>query len=113
MEQCFECYADNGFHGTGVKALAKYCNCTSANLYTYFESVDDLIIQSTAYCMSKVENDFMEKAPTDVEDLWRFIEEIPFWTAEKHSKKYRLMYMESRETTYTTTFEADGENQVI
>lgn len=21
MEQCFECYADHGFHGTGVKAL--------------------------------------------------------------------------------------------
>ena len=34
----------------------------------------------------------MAKAPTDVEDLWRFIDEIPYWTAEKHGKKYRLMY---------------------
>ena len=42
--------------------------------------------------MSKVEEDFMVKAPTDVEDLWRFIEEIPYWTAEKHGKQYRLMY---------------------
>ena len=92
MQQCFECYADHGFYGTGVKALAKYCGCTSANLYTYFENVDDLIIQSTAYCMSKVEDDFMAKAPTDVEDLWRFIDEIPYWTAKKHGKKYRLMY---------------------
>lgn len=92
MEQCFECYADHGFHGTGVKALAKYCGCTAANLYTYFENVEDLIIQSTEYCMSKVENDFMEKAPVNVPDLWRFIDEIPYWTAEKHGKKYRLMY---------------------
>ena len=63
MEQCFECYADQGFHGTGIKALAKYCGCTSANLYTYFENVDELVIQSTEHCMSKVENDFMAKAP--------------------------------------------------
>ena len=61
-------------------------------LYTYFENLDDLIIQSTEYCMSKVEDEFMAKAPTDVEDLWRFVDEIPYWTAEKHGKKYRLMY---------------------
>ncbi len=23
MEKCFECYAENGFTGTGIKALAK------------------------------------------------------------------------------------------
>lgn len=92
MQQCFECYADNGFYGTGVKALAQHCGCTSANLYVYFENVEDLIIQSTEYCMTKVEDDFMEKAPTDVEALWRFIDEIPYWTAEKHGKRYRLMY---------------------
>lgn len=34
----------------------------------------------------------MAKAPQNVEDLWRFIDEIPYWTAEKHGKKYRLMY---------------------
>ena len=54
--------------------------------------LDDLIIQSTGYCMSKVEEDFMAKAPADVDQLWRFIEEVPYWTAEKHGKKYRLMY---------------------
>lgn len=92
MEQCFECYADHGFRETGLKALAKYCGCTSPNLYTYFENVDDLIIQSTEFCMSKVEDEFMSKAPTDVEDLWRFIDEIPYWTAKTHGKRYRLMY---------------------
>lgn len=92
MEACFACYAENGFHGTGIKQLAKYCGCTSANLYVYFENVENLIIESTEYCMSKVEDDFMAKAPTSVEDLWKFIDEIPYWTAEKHGKKCRLMY---------------------
>ena len=92
MEGCYDCFAENGLHGTGIRALAKHCGCTANMLYTYFENLDDLIIQSTEYCMSKVEEDFMAKAPTDVEDLWRFIDEIPYWTAKKHGKKYRLMY---------------------
>ena len=61
-------------------------------MYQYFENLDDLIIQSTEYCMGKVEDEFMAKAPTDVEDLWRFMDEIPYWKAKKHGKKYRLMY---------------------
>lgn len=92
MEKCYDCFAEYGLHGTGIRALARHSGCTSNMLYTYFKDLDDLIVQSTGYCMSKVEEDFMQKAPTDVEDLWRFIDEIPYWTAEKHGKKYRLMY---------------------
>ena len=92
MEKCFECYAENGLNGTGIKALAKACGFTQANLYGYFENLDDLIIQSTAYCMAKVEDDFMKKAPTNPGDVMRFIEEIPYWMAKEHGKKYRLMY---------------------
>ena len=42
--------------------------------------------------MAKVEDDFMKKAPTDPKDAMRFIEEVPYWTAREHGKKYRLMY---------------------
>ena len=42
--------------------------------------------------MEKVEDDFMEMAPTDPKDVVRFVKEIPYWTAKKHGKKYRLMY---------------------
>ena len=65
MEKCFECYAENGLTGTGIKALADACGCTKANLYSYFKNLDELIIESTAYCMEKVEDDFMERAPPD------------------------------------------------
>ena len=92
MEKCFDCYAENGFSSVGIKAIAKACDLSVATLYLYFENLDDLIVQSTEYCMSKVEDEFMAKAPIDAEDLWRFIDEIPYWTAEKHGKKYRLMY---------------------
>lgn len=92
MEKCFACYAENGLTGTGIKALAKACDCTTGNLYCYFKNLDELIIEATAYCMAKVEDDFMEKAPTDSAALMRFIDEIPYWTAKKHGKKYRLMY---------------------
>ena len=92
METCFDCYAENGFTSVGVKAIADACGCSVTNLYQYFDNLDDLIIKSTEHCMSKVEDDFMAKAPADVEDLGRFIDEIPYWTAKKHVKKYRLMY---------------------
>ena len=92
MERCFECYAENGFTGTGIKALAAACGCTTGNLYAYFKNLDELIIESTAHCMAKVEDDFMAKAPADAKDVMRFIEEIPYWTAKKHGKKYRLVY---------------------
>jgi len=92
MEKCFQCYAENGLSGTGIKALAEACGFTQANLYGYFENLDDLIIQSTAYCMAKVEEEFMARAPHDAAEVMRFIDEIPYWTAERHGKKYRLMY---------------------
>ena len=76
MKKCYDCYAENGLHGTGVKALGKACGFTAASLYTYFEDLDDLIIQSTEYCMSKVEDEFMEKAPTDAKEIHRFIEDF-------------------------------------
>ena len=73
MEKCYNGFADLGLHGTGIRTLAKHCGYNTTMIYTYFKDLDDLIIQSTEYCMSKVEDDFMAKAPTDVADLWRFI----------------------------------------
>ena len=92
MEKCFDCYAENGFTGTGIKALADACGLSKASLYTYFDSLDDLIIETAAYCMAKVEDDFMAKAPSDPTELMTFIHETPYWTAREHGKKYRLMY---------------------
>ena len=92
MEKCFDCYAEHGLTGTGVKMLAQACGCSPGNLYAYFKNRDELILESTAYCMARVEEDFMKKAPADPKDVVRFIEEVPYWTAKKHEKKYRLMY---------------------
>ena len=92
MEACFNCYAENGLTGTGIQALANACGLSKASLYTYFDTLDDLIVQSTAYCMSKVEDDFMQLSPTSPQDIQRFIDEVPYWTAKRHGKKYRLMY---------------------
>ena len=92
MEACFNCYAENGLNGTGIQALADACGLSKASLYTYFDTLDDLIVQSTEYCMSKVEDEFMRLAPSGVHDIERFIDEVPYWTAKRHGKKYRLMY---------------------
>lgn len=92
MERCFDGFAELGLHGTGLRSVASYCGYTTSMIYTYFEDLDELIVDSTAHCMARVEEDFMKRAPVDVKDLWRFIDEIPYWTAREHGKKYRLMY---------------------
>ena len=92
MEQCFDCYAEHGLTGTGLSALAEACGVSKAAIYNYFDSLDDLIIQATEYCMNQVEREFMAVAPTNAADIMRFIDEVPYWTAQKHGKKYRLMY---------------------
>ena len=92
MERCFECYAEFGLNNVGIIGLSEACGVSPANLYGYFNDIDDLIIQATEYCMSKVEDDFMSLAPKNADDLEPFISEVPQWTAKQHGKKYRLMY---------------------
>lgn len=92
MEASFAAYAQGGLSGTGIQALAKECGCSAAALYTYFDNLDDLIVQATAHCMAKVEDEFMARAPKSAGDLEAFINETPYWTAEQHGEKYRLMY---------------------
>lgn len=42
--------------------------------------------------MTKVEEEFLERLPDDFEDLWQFIDEMPYWMAENYGKKCRVMY---------------------
>lgn len=92
MEQSFACMAEMGLSSVGMRALGRYCDCNVAVFYNYFKDMDDLIVQSTEHCMSKVEDEFMAKAPVNAEDISRFLDEIPYWTAREHGAKYRLMY---------------------
>ena len=52
MESCFNCFAENGLHGTGIAALSQYCHLSKTAFYIYFHDVDDLITQCTAYVES-------------------------------------------------------------
>lgn len=92
LEICFNTFCENGLENTGLKKLADACGVTNGNLIYYFESKDNIVIQSTAYCMAKVEDDFMAMAPTDFADIERFLQEMPYLTAKLHGKKYRFMY---------------------
>lgn len=91
MEACFDCYAERGLNSTGAKALAAACGCSPAALYTYFGSLDELIVQSTAHCMAKVEAEFLDRAPRSLAELERSLEETPRWAARRHGKRCRLM----------------------
>lgn len=92
MEACFDCYCENGLSKTSILMLGAACGIRHSTLYAYFDSVDDLIVESTEHCMAKVEAEFMARAPKRIEDLPKFLETTPKWTARRHGAKYRLMY---------------------
>ena len=92
MEACFECYCEYGLAETSAVKLAAACKMSDSNLFKYFDTMDDIIIECTAHCMAKVEDDFMLLAPKNAEDINRFLDEAPEWTRKKHGKAYRFMY---------------------
>ena len=92
LESCFDCFSKNGLEGTSTKMLAEACGMSSGNIFHYFATKDEIIIRSTAHCMAKVEDDFMANALQNAADIRRFLQEVPYWTAEKHGAKYRFMY---------------------
>lgn len=90
MRACFECFAEKGLHGTGISAVAEYAGVSKATIYVYFSNLDQLITESTTYCMAKVEDEFMEKSPKNISEVEKFIDEIPYWTAKTHEKNIGL-----------------------
>lgn len=92
LETCFECFCEHGIASTGTKKLAAANNMSTANLFNYFDSIDQIITESTAHCMEKAEEDFMAQAPQNLSDVERFLWEMPYLTAKMHGSKYRFMY---------------------
>ena len=92
LETCFDTFCENGLENTSLKMLADACGVTNGSLLYYFESKDNLVIEATAHCMAKVEDDFMAQAPTSFADIERFLREMPYLTAKRHGAKYRFMY---------------------
>ncbi len=92
LKICFDVLCENGLENTSLKMLSEACGVTNGNLIYYFGTKENLVAEATAYCMEKVEDDFMKKAPTDFEEIEQFLEEMPYLTARLHGKKYRLMY---------------------
>ena len=92
MEICFDVFCKNGLENTTRLMLSEACGVTNAALVYYFGSKDNIVIESTAHCMAKVEDDFMAKAPMSFADIERFLREMPYLTAKLHVEKYRFMY---------------------
>ena len=92
LEICFNTFCEYGLENTGMEKLSKACGIGNSTLIYYLGNKDNIIIEATAHCMAKVEQDFIIKAPQDVKDIERFLQEMPYLTAKLHGAKYRFMY---------------------
>lgn len=92
LEICFDVFCQHGLENTSLKMLSEACGVSNAALVYYFGTKDAIVIEATAHCMAKVEDDFMAHAPKSVPDIERFLWEMPYLTARMHGAKYRFMY---------------------
>lgn len=92
LETCFDTFCKSGLENTSLQKLAESCGVTNGALLYYFGNKDNIVIEATAHCMAKVEDDFMAQAPTSFADIERFLREMPYLTAKLHGAKYRFMY---------------------
>ena len=92
LETCFDVFCKNGLENTTLLMLSEACGVTNATLLYYFGTKDSIVIEATAHCMAKVEDDFMARAPKNFADIERFLREMPYVTAQLHGEKYRFMY---------------------
>ena len=83
---------DGAIQETGRKIMGFMFRILDLEEYFRQQSHCDKPVSRAFTLELQVEDDFMEKAPTNPKDVLRFIEEVPYWTAKKHGKKYRLMY---------------------
>ena len=73
LELCFETFCQYGLENTSLQKLAEACQVSNGALIYYFQTKDQIVIEATAHCMAKVEDDFMAKAPKNFEDIERFL----------------------------------------
>lgn len=92
MEKSFARYCETGLRDTGIKDLAKACGMTAPNFYSYFDNLDQLIVEATEHCMIKIENEILSQAPKTREEIPAFIEKMIVPSRDFHSKEYRFMY---------------------
>lgn len=71
LNTCFDTFCQYGLENTSMFQLSQACGVTNGTLIYYFGNKDNIVIESTAYCMAKVEDDFMAKAPKNFEDIDR------------------------------------------
>ena len=92
MEKSFARFCETGLRDTGIKDLAKACNMTAPNFYSYFDNLNQLIVECTNHCISKIENEFFDQAPRTKEDVIPFIERVIDPNNNSHAKEYRFMH---------------------
>ena len=91
MKKCFDCLSENGLAETSVRKLAKAAGISAGNIYTYFDSVDDLIIETTNYCAQLIDDDFLKILPNNFENLKEELLNVDYSKLKRNSKRYRFV----------------------
>lgn len=87
----FDALSEVGFYSKTTKKVEE-AGGNYARLYAHYGSVDKVMTESTAYSLQIMEEEILETVPDSVEELWEYIDTIPYTVLEKYGKKILLAY---------------------
>lgn len=61
LENCFELFTKQGLENTSINDLASYCNTYKSSLYNFFESKDEIVLESAKMYMTKLNDMFFRE----------------------------------------------------
>lgn len=86
LEATEECFADGGYDGTTIRAIAARLGCSVGSIYRYFTDKRELLLAVAASAMQPV-IDGLNSGDTLVASQRRYLEQ-----ATTHAELYRLMF---------------------
>lgn len=91
LDSAFNHYAKYGLFNTNLIRLAKDCGFSSGSMYTYFNNLDELIVDSVMCKANKLKVEFAKKLPETIDGLYELFDKAPYWMKRRHSSHVRLI----------------------
>lgn len=99
LEKCFELFVKQGLENTSINDLASYCNIYKSALYNFFESKDEIVLESAKMYMKKLDDMFFKEFVTPKHNIKETLKTC-FEVVAKERDKLRYIYQIISSPTY-------------
>ncbi len=108
LNKGFEYLVTHGIENASLRSIASGIGCSPSNLYNYFESKDDCIIEIARHGFLKAANALIDYALKNVNDLKRFFDTF-LDVVDKNIDELRTVYQVATSPVYGERMREEAE----